>query len=243
MTVATAATLASIDIHTEMYDLLWGTERTPIPTAVEHVYEMIWKQLVTGEHRPGERLTDTELAAQLGVSRTPVRQALHRLAQDELVRSDPRRGFWVRTFTVQDIHEMYDVRSVLETMAIRLAAPRLRPEELREQLDRLAAVRAALDEHPVALFLQNDIQLHNLLIRSSDNGCLIRLLATLRSRLSVFQAKDTSYPGRMETALDDHERILQALVAGKTDEAAEALVTHIANAKAGVLADIFDVKE
>src|SRR5438270_6656796 len=124
----------SDDLHAVVFDLLRATHRDAIPTAVDHAYEMIWRQLIRGEHRQGERLTDTELAAQLGLSRTPVRQALHRLAQEELVRFDRRRGFSVRVFTPQDIHEIYDVRGALEALAIRLAAPHLSPQSIQSQL-------------------------------------------------------------------------------------------------------------
>src|SRR5215207_10446458 len=116
------------EIAVELFDLLWGG--TPLPTAVDHAFGVIWRQLITGEHKPGERLSDVDLAAQLGVSRTPVRQSLHRLAHYELVRFDPRRGFSVREFTAQDVHEMYDVRASLEALAVSLAAPRLDPAEL-----------------------------------------------------------------------------------------------------------------
>jgi len=68
-------------IAAEMFEFLWGSKRGRIPTAVDHAYESIWRQLVTANRKPGERLSDVELAAQLGVSRTPVRQALHRLAR------------------------------------------------------------------------------------------------------------------------------------------------------------------
>lgn len=230
-------------IGTEIFALLWGEEAGPIPTAVDHAYERIWQQLITGERKPGERLADSELAAQLGVSRTPVRQALHRLAQDELVRFDPRRGFWVRAFTAADVRELYDVRGALEVLAVRLAAPHLRSDALQEQIDQLYAVRARLAERPAALLLQHDFRLHNLLIRASRNGRLIRLLAALRSQVSLFQIRDSGYSHRLETTLDDHERILLALIEGKTDQAAAHLADHIANSKNGVLADIFGVKE
>jgi DNA-binding GntR family transcriptional regulator len=243
VTTAAAAPETMDAIAAEIFDFLWGAERPPIPTAVDHAYESIWRQLITGERRPGERLSDVELAAQLGVSRTPVRQALHRLAQDELVRFDPRRGFSVRTFTADDVIEMYDVRAALEALAVRLAAPHLGPADLHAQLARLRAVRARLAEHPVVEFLQNDFQLHNVIIRASRNRRLIRLLAMLRSQVSFFQIRDTGYPRRMESALDGHERVLLALLAGETERAAALLVEHIATAKAGVLADMFAAKE
>lgn len=241
-TIIVEASQPTETIGTEIFHSLWGQERNPVPTAVDHAYERIWLQVIMGERQSGERLSDVELAAQIGISRTPVRQALHRLAQDELVHFDPRRGFWVRKFTARDINELYSVRGALEVLAVRLAVPHLRTEELETRLAELSAVRARLPEHPVALFLQHDFQLHNLWIRASRNGRLLRMLAALRSQVSLFQIRDTGYPWRMETALNDHERILHALIQDQTDQAADALADHIDSSKDGVLADIFDVE-
>jgi DNA-binding GntR family transcriptional regulator len=226
-----------------MSDLLRSEPRSPIPTAVDHAYEAIWRQLIGGERRPGERVTDTELASQLGLSRTPVRQALHRLVQEDLVRLDARRGFWVRTFTAEDVHEIYDIRQVLETLALRLAAPRLRRTELEALLAEDGTVREALgasrDPRTVVLFLQADLTLHNLFIRSSGNRRLVRILAALRSQQTLFQYWDSRYPRRGEAALDEHERILLALIAGRTEDAIEYLAQHIVASKNRVLGDLF----
>lgn len=155
------------------------------------------------------------------------------------MRSDPRRGFWTATYTAQDIHEIYDLRGALEVLAVRLAAPRLSQENLKAHLEALYAVRAELDTHPVLRFLQVDLRFHMLITRASNNGRLIHSLSMLRSQLSMFQMQDTFYPKRMEIALNDHEQILLALLAGNVDEAAHCLARHIRHAKEGVLADIF----
>jgi DNA-binding GntR family transcriptional regulator len=241
--VSAGASAIADAIAEQVFVFLWGDERGPLPTAGDHAYRRIWCQLITGARRAGERLSDVELAGQLGVSRTPVRQALHRLAQDELVRFDPRRGFWVREFTAKDVHEMYDVRAALEALALRQAAPHLRPEDIHAQLGHIEAMRALLPERPVVPCLQHDFELHNLLIHASGNGRLIRLLAGLRSQVSIFQIRDAGYPGRLEMALDAHERVLVALLGGRTEEAARLMVEHIEEAKAAVLADMFDGKE
>lgn len=230
-------------LSAEVFELLWGHDRDAIPTAVDYAYEQIWKQLVFANERKEQRLSDVALAEKLGVSRTPVRQALERLVKDGLVRSDPRRGFWVRVFTAQDIHEIYDLRGALEVLALRLAAPRLDPADLREQLDLLYKVRAQLDQHPVSLFLQCDFRLHTLLIRASGNSRLIDYLSSIRSQFSMFQIRDTRYPQRMDSALDDHEQILLALLEGKTDEAADLLAAHIIHSKARVLSDMFEEQD
>ena len=223
----------------DLFNLLWGQERSAMPTVVDYAYEEIWKHVIMIGGSEEQRLSDVTLSEQLGMSRTPVRQALERLVQEGLVRSDPRRGFWTSTFTVKDIHEIYDLRSALEMLAVRLAAPQLSQEDLKSQLDTLYAVRAELDSHPVLRFLQVDLHLHMLITRASNNGRLIHSLSLLRSQLSMFQMQDTYYPERMAKALDDHEQVLLALLAGNVDEAADFLGRHIRNAKEGVLADIF----
>jgi DNA-binding GntR family transcriptional regulator len=160
--------------------------------------------------------------------------------REGLVRFDPRRGFSVRIFQAQDVEEIYAVRGALEVLALRLAAPRLDRAEIEARLEELYRLRAHWQESPVALLLQSDIRLHNLLIHHSGNRLLIRTLAELRSQVSIFQYRDTSIPQRNRIALDDHERILLALLGSKTELAAAYMAQHIENAKNGVLADFFD---
>ncbi len=235
----TVAEVFDESLSAELFNLLWGQERSAMPTVVDYAYEQIWKRVILIGGSEEQRLSDITLAEQLTMSRTPVRQALERLVQEGLVRSDPRRGFWTRTFTAQDIHEIYDLRRALEVLALRLAAPRLSQEDLKSHLEALYAVRAELDTHPVLHFLQVDIRFHMFITRASGNGRLIHSLSMLRSQLCMFQMQDTFYPKRMEIALNDHEQILLALRAGNVDQAADCLARHIRHAKEGVLADIF----
>lgn len=233
------------ELFDAIFDLLRPEGPTGIPTAVDHAYDMIWRQLIKGEREAGERLTDTELATQLGISRTPVRQALHRLTQEELVRLDARRGFSVRVFTAQDVNEIYEVRGALEVLALKLAAPQLTVDDLQDQLERLYEVRDALRTQPDlsahVLHLQADLAFHNLIIRSAGNGRLLRMLASLRSQQALFQYWDISFPQANKTAGEEHERILLALIAGNKDHAAAHLAQHITNAKNRVLTDLFGV--
>ncbi len=213
----TVAEVFDESLIAELFNLLWGQERSVMPTVVDYAYEEIWKRVIMIGGSEEQRLSDVTLSEQLGMSRTPVRQALERLVQEGLVRSDPRRGFWTSTFSAQDIHEIYDLRGALEALAVLLAAPRLSQEDL----------------------IQVDIRLHMLITRASNNGRLIHSLSMLRSQLSMFQMQDTFYPERMAIALNDHEQVLLALLAGNVEEAADCLARHIRNAKEGVLADIF----
>ena len=235
----TVAEVFDESLRAELFDLLWGQERSVMPSVVDYAYKELWKHVIMLGGSEEQRLSDVALAEQLGMSRTPVRQALERLVHEGLVRSDPRRGFWTRTFTAQDIHEIYDLRGALEVLAVRLAAPHLSQPDLKTQLEALYAVRAELNGHPVLSFLQVDIRFHMLITRASGNGRLIHSLSMLRSQLSLFQMRDTFYPRRVEIALNDHEQILLALLAGDVDGAADCLSRHIQHARDGVLADIF----
>ena len=172
-----AAGISAERLSSELFDLLLGQERTALPTVVDYAYEEIWKRVIMMGGSEEQRLSDITLAEQLGMSRTPVRQALDRLVQEGLVRSDPRRGFWTRTFTTQDIHEIYDLRGALEVLALRLAAPRLSQEDLKALLEALYAVRAKLDGNSVLRFLQVDIHFHMFITRASGNGRLIHSLS------------------------------------------------------------------
>src|SRR5438067_1393284 len=232
----TVAEVFDESLSAELFNLLWGQERAAMPTVVDYAYEQIWKRVIMMGGSEEQRLSDVTLAEQLGMSRTPIRQALERLVQEGLVRSDPRRGFWTSTFTARDIHEIYDLRGALEVLALRLAAPRLSQEDLKAHLEALFAVRAELDAHPILNFLQVDIRFHTFITRASGNGRLIHSLSLLRSQICMFQMQDTLYPKRMEIALNDHEQVLLTLLTGNVDEAAVCLAKHIQHAKEGVLA-------
>src|SRR6266480_8735 len=141
----TVAEVFDESLIAELFNLLWGQERSAMPTVVDYAYEEIWKLVIMIGGSEEQRLSDVTLSEQLGMSRTPVRQALERLVQEGLVRSDPRRGFWTSTFTAQDIHEIYELRCALEVLAVRLAAPQLSQEDLKSQLQPFYAAQPAFN--------------------------------------------------------------------------------------------------
>jgi DNA-binding transcriptional regulator YhcF (GntR family) len=135
----------------KMSDLLWqatGQFASAPNMLVDGVYETLWKQIVEGERQQGERLSDTDIAAELGVSRTPVRQALHQLQRAGLVQTSARRGFHVTIFTPEDIRELYDLRTILEVAAVHAAVPRLEEARLRAALEAIGAEGTLLIQDP-----------------------------------------------------------------------------------------------
>ena len=209
------------------------------------VYGVLWDRILSRDLSPNEKLSDLRLSEELGVSRTPVREALHRLVQDGVVIYSPNRGFFVASFSADDIGEIFDLRAVLETLALRTVAARLEPaafESAREDLDRVEALIAgattAADRHDAAsAFLEVDQGFHQWLIQGSGNQRLISIVNGLWAQVSVFQRAGTHIPGWNELALQQHRAIIDLLIAGKGPEAADALEYHILDMKTRVIAD------
>jgi DNA-binding GntR family transcriptional regulator len=98
----------------------------------DQVYAIIWEQIISHKLGPGDKVSDLRLSEELGVSRTPIREALHRLSQDGVVRNENRHGFFVATFSSQDVNEVYDIRTALEVLAVRQALPQITDADLDE---------------------------------------------------------------------------------------------------------------
>lgn len=210
------------------------------------VYSILWDRILSRDLNPTEKLSDLRLSEELGVSRTPVREALHRLVQDGVVIYSPNRGFFVATFSAEDISEIFDLRAVLEALALRTVAAKLKPDAYgwaRSELDRVEVLinEAGNDaeRHGAAkAFLEVDQGFHQWLIEGSQNQRLINIVNGLWAQISVFQRAGTHIPGWMDIALNQHKEIIDLLLAGESDRAADALQHHILDMKARVLADI-----
>jgi DNA-binding GntR family transcriptional regulator len=209
------------------------------------VYSVLWDRILSRDLFPGEKLSDLRLSEELGVSRTPVREALHRLVQDGVVIYCPNRGFFVASFSGDDIGEIFDLRAVLEALALRTLAARLQPSEYewaRGELERAEKLinDAETDEERLeaaTVFLEVDQGFHQWLIEGSGNQRLTNIVTGLWAQVSVFQRAGTHVPGWMEIALQQHKGIIELLIAGKGDEAADALEYHILDMKTRVIAD------
>lgn len=222
-------------IHTPIIRRSLGTD----------VYGAIWDRLATRDLQPGERLSDLHLSRELGVSRTPVREALHRLVQDGVVVYKPNRGFFVASFSARDVSEIFDLRSALETLALRTMAARLESVDISGQVDALERVadliadaREGDDDNDAAFaFLQVDQAFHQWLIQGSDNRRLIAMTNGLWGQITIFQRAGTHVPGWVDIALEQHREILKDLGNGEVASAELALERHILDMKTRILAE------
>ncbi len=187
---------------------------------LDHLMELI----EAGELRPGSRLTETELAQRLGISRTPVREALHRLHAMGLAEHGPQRGLIIAHLSYDQLRQLFAVREGLEGMATRLAAEHASRSEVNLLRDMVMADRAL--EDPVKLLERNKV-LHRQIAHASHNKFMIDALNNLRVHLSLLPGTTYMEAGRLEAAQREHEEIVAAIAEGDGDRAERAARKHI----------------
>ncbi|MEV7519209.1 GntR family transcriptional regulator [Streptomyces sp. NPDC091371] len=200
---------------------------TSAPTAAERVYQHVKQGVLDRRYEGGTLLTEGELAEAVGVSRTPVREALLRLETEGLLKLYPKKGALVLPVSAQEINDVLETRLLVEEFTVRRAVPA--PPGL---LDRLAALieeqRRHAAEGALPAMMAADRAFHAEIVRATGNQILIRLYDQLRDRqLRMGVALLHAHPDRLERTLSEHTEILDALRAGDADTAAAAVRGHI----------------
>jgi len=214
-----------------------SVEPLQIETVVDRVYASIRERILEGEFPHGTRLRQEALAAELGVSRTPLREALRRLAAEGLVEFNPNRGAQVASAGPGDRHASYEARLVLEPGAARLAAARRPPHELGRMQAAIEAERGSACDAD-AFAASRDF--HLALVRASGNEHLVRLAEALwvtAISFPIFARQAELDPARVEADVVEHERIAMAVARGDADVAEALTRHHIASALAQLLDD------
>jgi len=190
-------------------------------------YALILEAVDRGDLAPGQRLVETDLAARLGMSRTPVREALQRLEAQGVVTREGR-SLKVATLDHDQLGELYEVRRVVEGLAARLAARHAAPEEIALLREMVEADRARAGE-PEALALSNR-RFHRQLHRASHNRYLNQMLESMRRSMALLSATTLMVAGRGPESLTEHDRIVSAIEARDEAAAQDAAERHISNA-------------
>lgn len=198
---------------------------------LEQAYQALRQAILTGELQPGERLVETQLAAQLQVSRTPIREALRRLVDVELAIADHHGAIRVTTVSVRDAIELYDCRLALESLSVAQACDQATPDQLTElqTLVDQAEKLPPLPQDPLRHYQRLDLdhRFHRLLAQSSNNLYLTRLLDQIFDRMLLLRLQTTCQrPGVLEIHRE-HHCIYEAIHHRQPDQAVVALQTHL----------------
>ena len=209
------------------------------PNLSEDVYEAIKKRLGDKDLQPGAKIKEEKLARELGVSRTPIREALNKLEREGLVEIIPRYGTFVANLSPQDIEEIYDLRAALEALAIRLSFSKVDKEKFHKKLLEIAASHKKCEEFVekgnFEPYIKADITFHNFLVTSSQNSRLIQIMKNLNAQIQLCRMESFSVPGRAKRSLKEHEQIIDALLQDNIDKAEKLMVEHCMNIKKNVL--------
>lgn len=195
-----------------------------------HAYAVLKQRVLDGTLAPGQRLVETELARDLEVSRTPVREAIQRLIEDSLVERSGNRGVIVVELTTEEIEDLYVTRATLEGLAARLAAQRMSKHEqvtIQEIQDQLEAALDAKDSQRLARI---NFNLHSEILRIARNNTAAKFLAQIHASLRRYGTTTLSLPDRATVAVAEHRELLKALVAHDGDAAEQIARKHIEGA-------------
>lgn len=201
----------------------------------EVVTETLREAIVSGVLKPGERLMEIQLAEELGVSRTPVRESIRKLELEGFVVMVPRRGTYVADLSIKDINEVYEIRTVLDVLAAGLAAERITEEEL-EQLERLLVqISEYVEQNNVEKLIETDSLFHDVLYRASRNDRLVGIINNLREQFTRFRSISMQYPGRMKNTVEEHTRLVEAIAQRNPELAQQIAREHMENSEQTLL--------
>jgi len=209
----------------------------------EVVCESIRDAIRKGILKPGERIMEIQLAEELGVSRTPVREAIRKLELEGYVVMMPRRGTYVANMSIRDISEIFEIRTALESLSNGLAAERITPEELEHLQRLLVMISSYIETKDMDKIVETDIEFHDLLYHAARNSRLVGIISNLRDQLTRFRTLSMSYPGRLEATLDEHRTIVEAIAQGDSRAAKKAAEKHMENSEKTLLKAMDAIKK
>ena len=201
----------------------------------EIVYEELKRQILVGEIAPGTRMMEVDLAEDMGVSRTPVREAIRKLEKEGLVTIEPRRGAYASDISIKDMLDVLEVRQNLEGMAAALAARKVTEEEKRDFIKANEEYKKAILSGNTDAIIKNDEHFHQLIVNYSDNKTLTQLLSQVQELALRFRYIYYDDFSRYERMPKEHEEIEEAILSGDIEKARVVAEEHVAHLKEFVI--------
>ena len=202
------------------------------------VFKTLREAILKGDLAPGERLMEIKLANQLGVSRTPIREAIRKLELEGLVVMVPRKGAEVAKITEKDLRDVLEVRASLEELAISLACERITDEKIAELKDALEQFSTVIKGKDVTKIAQMDVAFHDVIFEATQNARLVQMVNNLREQMYRYRLeylKDFSTHSRLD---EEHVKIFEAVSARDIERATALIREHIYNQEVTVVKNI-----
>jgi DNA-binding GntR family transcriptional regulator len=193
------------------------------------VFETLRDEILSGKLQPGYSLNTLALSSRLGVSRTPIREALNRLVSIGLVENIPHRGCFVRKLSVEQVVEVYYIRAALAGVCARLATKRITEAQKRKLIELCEKMEKDKPGEDLKAMLKQNFEFHNIIFKAAHSPSIESLALQYYHQSEQFRALSLELPGRFEEACREHRRILQAIVDGDADCAEQSSREHQLN--------------
>ena len=200
----------------------------------ELVLEAIREAIINGTLKPRERLMEIQLADELGVSRTPIREALRKLELEGFIVMVPRKGAYVADLSFKDIADVFEIRAAPGGAAAGLAAGEL-PTRVGEMERYLVEKADAIARNDMERLVEVDTGFHDIIYRASRNERLTSIINNLREQIQRFRTMSLAYPGRSKRSLEEHRNIIEAIQSRDAQLARQVAQEHIENAETSMI--------
>lgn len=214
-------------------------ENEPYPQIRDKVFEQLRQAMLKGDLKPGDRLVERKLAAQLGVSRTPVREAIRMLELEGLVAHHPRAGCVVAQVSDTDVLDIYRIRAVLEGLAARMAAEKINTEQLQQLVNMVEKIEELAKNKDYEQLERVHQEFNDLVYRTADSARLYGMITTLVDHITRFTRVGYCHPGRIEEATREHRQLVEAIKMRDGALAERVAREHIDNSRRAYFNEMF----
>ncbi|MDF2523239.1 MAG: transcriptional regulator, GntR family [Clostridiales bacterium] len=199
------------------------------------IFGTLREAIISGELRPGERLMEVQLSEKMGVSRTPVREAIRKLELEGLVDMIPRKGAHVAELSVKDIMDVLEVRASLDGLATSLSAQRITDEEINELKHVYSQFVNYVEKENLQGSIKKDVEFHDIIYHSSRNDKLIQISNNLREQIHRFRVIYLKGSGSSRELIKEHWEIIEAITSRDVEAAQRVAQKHIRNQEATII--------
>jgi DNA-binding GntR family transcriptional regulator len=209
----------------------------------QKVYRVLKTEIVKGFLEPGTKLFEDKIATQMGVSRTPIREAIQKLAAEELIKIAPNQTLIVTEISLEDIKEVLQIRGVLEGLAARVAAKKI----TRQGIDELEEIFTQMDlyvtKKDLTSYCKVDDEFHNLILNVCGNKWIINIRDNLGNFIYRYRIRSLSIPGRLKYSLEEHRKIKESLKKHNSEDADRLSQIHMENTVINILKNVAKEKD
>ncbi|MCD8222482.1 MAG: GntR family transcriptional regulator [Clostridiales bacterium] len=202
------------------------------------VFNTLRQAILKGELKPGERLMEIQLADLLGVSRTPIREAIRKLELEGLVLMIPRKGAEVAKISEKSLRDVLEVRRSLEELAIELACQRITEEQIKALEEAQANFEEAVNNGDTMAMAETDEAYHDVIYQATGNDRLVQILNNLREQMYRYRLEYLKDTSKRQILIIEHDHIVKAVRACSIQEARTAIREHIDNQEVTILQNI-----